>query len=122
MDICITASAAFAKERKLTRQELPPLVAEAADRAAKGASIQGYVTEVENGERVYEAETVLKGQTRDLQFTKDGTLTEVEEEVSFESLPRQVQTALKQKARGAQIQKIESLTKRGDWSRTRFSL
>ena len=43
----------------------------------------------------------------------DGTLHEIEEEVTFDSLPNTVQTALTQKAAGAKVSKVETLTKNG---------
>ena len=52
-----------------------------------------------------------RADTRDLQFAVDGSMNEIEEEVSFDSLSAPVQQALKVKAGVAKITKIESLTK-----------
>ena len=108
-----TAVAAPGQERKLTRQQLPAAVAATVDRETRGAVVRGYATEREQGARVYEAETIVAGHTRDLQIAEDGTLKEVEEEVAREALPMEVRAALATRAKGAQIAKVESITKKG---------
>jgi len=105
--------AAGAQERKITRKELPAAVAATVDRETKGATIKGFTTERELGHTTYEAETVVNGHTRDIEIAQDGTLNEVEEEVSFASLPANVQQALRTKAKGGKITKVESLKKHG---------
>ena len=111
---CVFITAGLlAQEQKLTREHLPPAVAATIDRETQGAHIKGYSTEREHGQTVFEAETIVNGHTRDLQVAKDGTLNEIEEEVSQSELPPAVQTALTTKANGAQITKVESLTKGG---------
>ena len=102
---------AYAAEHRLTREQLPAAVASAVTEHTQGATIKGFSTEREHGKQVYEAETVVDGHTRDLQFASDGTLEEVEEEVPLASLPPEVQRALTAKAKGAQITKVESLVK-----------
>ncbi len=104
---------AMAQEKKIQKADLPAAVAKTIDDEAKGAEIKGYSTEREHGKKVYEAETIYQGHTRDLQVAADGTLNEVEEEVAFDALPDGVKTALTAKAAGAKIVKVESLTKKG---------
>lgn len=103
----------YAADKRLTRAQVPARVIESMDRESKGAKIKGYLTEREHGATVYEAETIVNGHTRDLQFASDGTLNEVEEEVALNTLPQRVREAIVTKARGAAIIKVESLTKRG---------
>ena len=110
--LAITLSAS-AQEKKIDRSALPPAVAKTVDQETKGATIKGFATEREHGKKVYEAETVVSGHTRDIQVAEDGTLTEVEEEVSFDSLSDSVKKGLTAKAAGAKITKVESLTKGG---------
>ncbi len=104
---------AGAQERQITRDQLPQAVAAAVDRETQGSTVKGFSTEREHGRKVYEAETVLNGHTRDLQFEQDGTLAEVEEEVEMSSLSPEVRQAITAKAKGAQVTKVESLTKKG---------
>lgn len=111
--IFFTAASVSAQERKLTRSELPRPVIATFEKETPGAAIKGYSTEIDHGRRVYEAETMLNGHTRDLQIAADGTLKEIEEEVAIESLPVGVSTSLTSRAKGVTIVKVESLTKNG---------
>ncbi len=111
--LAIDAATVRAQEKKLQRAELPAAVLATIDREAKGATIKGYATEREGGKKVYEAETMVSGHSRDLQVAEDGTLNEIEEEVALEALPDAVKAGLQAKAAGATITKVESLTKRG---------
>ena len=105
--------AAFAQERKIDRSDLPPAVEKTVQAQSQGATIKGFTAEVEHGKKVYEAEMVVNGRTKDIQIESDGTMSEVEEEVAFDSLPANVQAGLTKKAAGAKITKVESLTKKG---------
>lgn len=111
--VLLASSSAPAAERKISLADLPSAVKRTIQENSAGAQIKGFTTEIERGQRVYEANLLAGGRTKDLQIDSHGVLREVEEEVPFEELPAAVQTALKQKAGGAQITKVESLTKQG---------
>jgi len=112
--IMFTASlGAHAADKKLTREQLPARVLETVDRETKGSTIKGFATEREHSVKVYEVETVANGHTRDLQIAADGALNEIEEEVAFNTLSQVVRDGLTSKAKGAEIVKVESLTKQG---------
>ena len=102
---------AMAQERKIDQSALPPAVQKTISQQSKGATIKGYSTEREHGKQVYEAEMIINGHSKDIQIASDGAQNEVEEEVAFATLPQKVQSALKAKAAGAKITKVESLTK-----------
>jgi uncharacterized membrane protein YkoI len=102
-----------AQERKVEENVLPAPVQKTFHEQTQGATIKGYTTEVENGKRLYEAETVVNGHTKDISVQANGALSEIEEEVAFDSLPTTVQAALTKRAAGAKITKVESLTKHG---------
>ena len=106
-----SASLAQTGEKKIDRSALPPAVEKTVLLQSQGATIKGFSTEVDHGKKVYEAEMIVNGHSKDIQIAKDGTLNEIEEEVAFDSLPQQVQSALTAKAAGAKITKVESLTK-----------
>lgn len=99
-------------EKKIERSALPPAVEKTVQEQSKGATIKGFSSETENGVFQYEVETMVNGHSRDLAIAKDGTLLEVEEEVSMDSLPAAVKSALMARAPGAKITKVESLTKK----------
>lgn len=111
--LMFTVAALCAPEKQIDRTALPAAVEATVQANLAGATVKGFSTEVEHGRKVYEAETILNGRTRDLQIAVDGTLNEIEEEVPFQSLPPAVQQALTARAAGATIIKVESLTKKG---------
>ena len=104
---------ALSQEKKINRSELPSAVEKTVQAQSQGATIKGFATERENGKKVYEAEMIVDGHTKDIQIAEDGTLNEIEEEVQIDSLSSELQASLKTKARGATITKVESLTKHG---------
>jgi uncharacterized membrane protein YkoI len=104
---------AGAQEKKIERSALPPAVEKAVQAETKGATIKAFAEEREHGKTFYEVETIVDNRTRDILFSPDGTVAEVEEEVALDSLPATAQTALKKKAAGNNITKVESLTKKG---------
>ena len=103
---------AFAAEKSIRRSDLPLAVEKALQQQVKGATIKGFATETENGHLVYEAELIVDGHTKDVQFDANGTLQEIEEEVSFDTLSPQVKAALTAKAKGGTVRKVESLRKK----------
>jgi uncharacterized membrane protein YkoI len=102
-----------AQEKHVTKSTLPTAVQKAAEEQTKGASVRGYSTEVENGQREYEVETILNGHSRDITFAPDGSMLELEEQVNLSDLSPAVRDALQAKAKGGRITKVESLTKNG---------
>jgi hypothetical protein len=100
-----------AREKKLDRSELPRAVENTVRQQSQGATIKGFSVERENGKDFYEAEMIVNGRGKDILIAADGTLTEIEEEIAFENLPLDVQSALKAKAKGADITRVESITK-----------
>ena len=106
-------STAQGQERKLKRSELPPAVEKTVAAESRGATIQGFSTEVEGGRRLYEVELKVEGHGKDISMDKDGNIVEVEEEVAIASLPAAVKEGLTRAAGRGTIGKVESLTKRG---------
>ena len=103
--------AASAQEKKVEQSSLPPAVQKTVQEQSQGATIRGYSTERDHGKKVYEAEMMVDGHTKDIEIAQDGRLNEIEEEVAFDRLPTDVQAALTARAAGAKITKVESLTK-----------
>ena len=108
-----TCSVALAQEKKLKREQLPPAVEKTVARESQGATINGFATEIENGERLYEVELTVDGRSKDISMDRNGNILEVETEVAMDSLPAAVQDGLRKAAGAGTIGKIESLTKRG---------
>jgi uncharacterized membrane protein YkoI len=110
--ILSVSSLAFAAEKTIRRSELPPAVEKSLQQQVKGATIRAITTETENGRLVYEAELIVDGHTKDIQFDAKGNIQEVEEEVSFDTLSPEVKAALTAKVKGGTVRKVESLRKK----------
>ena len=104
---------ASAQEKKIRRKQLPPAVEKTVAKESEGATVKGFATEVEKGQRLYEAELIVNGHHKDISMNRRGVIVEVEEEVSMDSLPVTVQDGLKKAAGSGTIEMIESLTKNG---------
>lgn len=103
-----------AQEKKIARQQLPPAVEKAvAAEESKGATVKGFSTEVEKGQKLYEAELTENGHGKDVSMDAQRNVVEVEEEVSLDSLPAAVKDGLRKAAGSSSITKVESLTKKG---------
>jgi hypothetical protein len=101
------------KEKKLKRSELPAAVLKAVEQESQGATISGYSSEMDDGQLVYEVTMRVRGHGRDVLIGANGSVLEVEEEVTLESLPATVKDGLLHLAGSGTITKVESLTKRG---------
>ncbi|HYJ91291.1 MAG TPA: hypothetical protein VEV84_08285 [Pyrinomonadaceae bacterium] len=106
-------TAALAQERKIQQNELPAAVQATVAKESAGAVIKGFTKEKEKGIQTYEAEMVVGGRTRDVSMDAQGNILEIEQEVSFDSLPDSVRSALTKAAGSGKITKIESFTKNG---------
>ncbi|HEY1964796.1 MAG TPA: PepSY domain-containing protein [Acidobacteriaceae bacterium] len=92
---------------------LPDAVLSHAKAEAGGATIRSCVKEKEDGKLTYEVETVKDGKSRDLLLDASGSVVEVEQEVTPDSLPAAVADAIAKAAHGGKVGRIESVT-RGD--------
>jgi hypothetical protein len=104
---------AAAQEKKINREQLPPAVEKTVAAETEGATIKGFASEREHGQQFYEASLIVNGHHKDILIDAAGNVVEVEEEVSFDSLPAIVREALKRRAGGGTITLVESLTKNG---------
>lgn len=102
-----------AEERHVSRTQLPAPVRKTADEQAQGATVRGYSTDVENGQREYEVEMTFNGHSKDVTIAPDGRLMEVEEQIAPNALPSPVLDGLRRKASHGEITKVESITKNG---------
>jgi hypothetical protein len=110
--LLLLAGTASAQEKKIKRSDLPPAVEKTVAAQSTGATIRGFSTEKENGQTIYEAELTVNGHSKDISMTADGSIIEIEEQVSLDSLPAEVKAGLQAKAGSGKILKVESLTKK----------
>jgi uncharacterized membrane protein YkoI len=100
-------------EKRISKADLPAPVHKTADAQASGATVLGYSKETENGKQEYEVEMTVNGHSKDVTIAADGTLLEIEEQVSLDALSPEVRSGLNAKAAKGKITKVESLIKRG---------
>jgi len=109
----LVAGSAAAQEKKIERKDLPPAVERTVAAQARGATIKGFASEVEDGKTLYEVEMTINGHGKDVSIDSTGAVVEIEEEVAFARLPAAVKAGLTAKAGTGKITKVESLTKHG---------
>lgn len=111
----IAASAMFghASEQPVRQADLPAAVQKTAQEQSKGAVINRYVKDNEDGQLENEVEMIIDAHSKDVAIAPDGKLLEVEEQVKLEALPAAVRQGLQVKAGKGAITKIESITKNG---------
>jgi PBP1b-binding outer membrane lipoprotein LpoB len=102
-----------AQEKKIDRRDLPAAVEKTVAEQAKGATIRGFSTEMENGKRLYEVQLIVNGHSKDISMDASGNVLEIEEEVAMESLSAGVKEALVKSAGTGTITRVESITKNG---------
>lgn len=106
-------------EKHLKKSNLPAAVQKTADEQSQGATVKGYATEMEGGKRVYEVELTANGHSKDITIAADGTVLEIEEEVSLDSLPAAVREGLQKKAGAGSITKSSHSPRTEIWWLTR---
>jgi len=101
----------LAGERQIERKDVPAVVLTAFAGAYPKAEIKGYSTEEENGQTVYEIESVEGLVARDVTYAADGTVVSLEETLDTSALPRKVKSALNKAFPKGKVLKAERITK-----------
>jgi uncharacterized membrane protein YkoI len=110
--VLLLASSSSAQEKKIKRSDLPPAVEKTVAAQSQGATIKGFSTEKEKGQTFYEAEMTVNGHGKDILIAADGSIAEVEQQVTMDSLSDAVKAGLQTKAGRGKILKVESITKK----------
>jgi hypothetical protein len=100
-------------EQKVERKDVPAAVLAAFAKAYPKATAKGFSREVAEGKTYYEIESLEGKIARDVTFSPDGTLVEVEEAMDFAALPRAVQDAFRAKYPNTRVELAEKKTKGG---------
>jgi hypothetical protein len=93
------------------KKDVPPAVIKAFEQTYPKATVNGYGKEIEHGVTYYELETMDGKTKRDLLYSADGKVAEIEETVSMKDLPAAVSQAFAKESSGAKPSKIEKTTK-----------
>ena len=97
-------------EKKVHFKDLPAAVQTAAKEQSRGATVRGYLKDMENGKTEYEVELVSAGKTKDISMDENGSILDVEQQVDFKSLPAEVKDGIQKQAGNGKILKVESVT------------
>lgn len=97
-------------EKRISAKNLPAAVRSAFAKSYPGARITGAAQETEKGVMYYEIESVDGKIHRDLLYTRDGQVSEIEEAMEPASLPEAVKATLKTKYPGYTVKKAEKTT------------
>ncbi len=100
----------IAQEKEITKKDLPSSVETAFHKKYPKARIKGLSTEIEHGKKYYEIESVDGKTRRDLLYTKNGKIVEVEETVSSTDLPKGSVKLIENKFPKAEITRAEKVT------------
>ena len=103
-------TSAWTQEKTITKKDVPAAVLAAFAKAYPKAVIRGYSTEVDEGRRVYEVESVEGKTHRDITYASDGKVVSVEESLDASALPAPVRAAFEKKFPGARILLAEKVT------------
>ncbi len=109
--ILIASLSTSASEKKLTRKEVPRAVLNAFVRSYPKAVIKGYAKEVENGGTFFELESVDGRTRRDVLYTPEGEVSEIEETVVMNDLPDAVKKAFAKESDGKAAARVEKTTR-----------
>jgi hypothetical protein len=109
--LCLTSFGFAQGEKTLSAKRLPAAVQAAFHKAYPTAKIKGASSEVENGKTIYEVESVDGKINRDLLYSEDGSVIEIEETIALNALPDAVAKALKTETGKGKVEKAEKLTK-----------
>jgi hypothetical protein len=90
----LTSVAVQAKEKKVKQGDLPPAVQTTieAQTQSAGITVSGYTKDTVDGDTLYRASLVADGKPRVVTVGADGTLVSIENEVTWDSIPADVQS------------------------------
>jgi Putative beta-lactamase-inhibitor-like, PepSY-like len=109
VSISIT-SISIAQEKKMDKKDLPKAIVESFQKSYPKAEIKGASIEKEKGKTYYEIESLDGKQKRDLLYTKNGNIAEIEETLNTNEIPDFVNNSIMKKYPDGKIHKAEKLT------------
>ena len=101
------ASTCFSQEMKISRKQVPAAVIKAFKTTYPKAKIKGTNIETKHGVTYYEIESKDGKIKRDVLYSKEGKVSEIEEMISADQLPQPVIDALTKNYSGQKVQAIE---------------
>lgn len=111
--LCSFYTPIFAGEEEIDVKDLPKAVFNAFQKAYPKAEITSASKEDEDGRIAYEIESVDDEQVRDILYSEEGQVLEVEEEMLFNELPKAVRETIKDEYPDTEVEKAEKITRGG---------
>ena len=110
----VSTNASAEGKKKFTKKDLPAAVTSAFEKAYPKATIKGVSKEKENNTTYYEIESIDGTTKRDLLYTADGTIAEIEESIEAKDIPEAVAKTLKSDYGKCTIEKLEKVMRGSD--------
>ncbi len=108
--VSLVSLTALAQEKKITAKQVPAAVISAFKNSYPNATIRGYAQEKEHGKTFYEIESNEGTTQRDILYSADGTVAEMEESIAPTDLPEAAQEAIHKRYPNAVISLAEKTT------------
>src|SRR2546422_3043651 len=103
-------NAGTAGEKKISKKQIPAAVLSAFKTDYPDATIKGQAGETENGKKYYEIESGDGKTTRDLLYTPDGKISEIEEAMDIATLSAAMKGTVDKACPGGKLGKAEKVT------------
>jgi hypothetical protein len=108
------SSCAYAAEHSVPCSTLPDAVQQRSKSLLEpGTTVHGCVKDVSAGKTTYEMELLTPKGSKDVTFSPQGDVLEIEQQVDPAALPPPVAAAFAKAASGGKLGKVESLTRQG---------
>jgi hypothetical protein len=108
------SSCAYAAEHSVPCSTLPDAVQQRSKSLLEnGTTVHGCVKDVSAGKTTYEMELLTPKGSKDVTFSPQGDVLEIEQQVDKAALPPAVAAAFAKAAGGGKLGKVESLTRQG---------
>ncbi len=106
----LSAAQGQEKKKKFTKSDVPAAVISSFEKAYPKATIKGASKEEEKGTTYYEIESVDGKTKRDLLYTADGKVNEIEESLDAAALPAEIKNTLNKEYPKGKVVKAEKVT------------
>ena len=113
LPMLVLATAARAEEKKIPLKDAPAAVQQAIATHSQGGTVRGVSTEMSGGKRVYEAELLVAGRTKDITFDAAGAVVSTEDEIAIDQLPAAARAAITKAAGAGTVKRVEAVTEHG---------
>jgi hypothetical protein len=107
--IFLASIPSHAQEVRISKSQIPAPVLASFTRDYPAAAILGASKETEHGTDMYEIESADGSRRRDILYSRDGKVVEIEEAVEPDSLPKSVAGGIKKHLEGGKLLKSEKV-------------